>query len=179
MNVSSRICDYVIADFVRTDTPILTVHDSFILPIGHEDRLKQLMKEAFEDVTHKAGIKATYNQNLTKKQLSVHDAQDRDWYFRVFNWITKSNPTNGYRRRLDRHREYFGNDYGNYHGFICWRISSGCNAFFSSIAFSNLTAFAKLNFQSNSLAVKNINDFIDFTVPVTTTLIWHHFQCLT
>ena len=48
MNIDSRICDYVIADFVRTDTPILTVHDSFIVPIGEEDRLNQLMKEAFE-----------------------------------------------------------------------------------------------------------------------------------
>jgi hypothetical protein len=108
MNIDSRICDYVIAGFVETGTPILTVHDSFIVPIGHEDRLNQLMKEAFEDVTDKVGIKAKYNQNLTKTQLSVHGAQDRDWYLRVVNWITKGNPTNGYQRRLERHREHFG-----------------------------------------------------------------------
>ena len=108
MNIDSRICDYVIADFVRTDTPILTVHDSFIVPIGHEDRLNQLMKEAFEDVTHKVGIKAKYNHNLTRTQLSVHGAQDRGWYLRMVSWITKGNPTNGYQRRLERHREYFG-----------------------------------------------------------------------
>ena len=108
MNIDSRICDYVIADFVRTDTPILTVHDSFIVPIGYEDRLNQLMKEAFEDVTHKVGIKAKYNQNLTKTQLSVHGAQDRDWYHRMVGWITKGNPTKGYQRRLERHRKYFG-----------------------------------------------------------------------
>jgi len=58
MNVDSRIGDYVIADFLWTYTPILTVHDSFILPIGHEDRLNQLMREAFEDVTRKVRIKA-------------------------------------------------------------------------------------------------------------------------
>ena len=108
MNIDSRICDYVIADFVRTDTPILTVHDSFIVPIGHEDRLNQLMKEAFEDVTQKVGIKAKCNQNLTTTQLSVHGAQDRDWHLRVVNWITKGNPTNGYQKRLERHREHFG-----------------------------------------------------------------------
>ena len=108
MNIDSRICDYVIADFVRTDTPILTVHDSFIVPIGYEDRLNQLMKEAFEDVTLKVGIKAKYNQNLTQTQLSVHGAQDRDWYLRMVGWITKGNPTNGYQRRLERHREHFG-----------------------------------------------------------------------
>ena len=108
MNIDSRICDYVIADFVKTDTPILTVHDSFIVPTGEEDRLNQLMKEAFEDVTYKVGIKAKFNQNLTQTQLSVHGAQDRDWYLRMVNWITKGNPTIGYQRRLERHREHFG-----------------------------------------------------------------------
>ena len=47
MNIDSRICEYVIADFVRTNTPILTVHDSFIVPFGEEDRLLQLTREAF------------------------------------------------------------------------------------------------------------------------------------
>jgi len=45
MNIDSRICEYVIADFVQTDTPILTVHDSFIVPFGQDDRLHQLMKK--------------------------------------------------------------------------------------------------------------------------------------
>jgi hypothetical protein len=108
MNIDSRICDYVIADFVRTDTPILTVHDSFIVQIGEEDRLNQLMKEAFEDVTHKVGIKVKYNQNLTKTQLYAHGAQDRDWFLDMFQSLFKGNPTNGYQRRLERHREYFG-----------------------------------------------------------------------
>jgi hypothetical protein len=108
MNIDSRICDYIIADFVRTSTPILTVHDSFIVPFGEEDRLNQLMKEAFEDVTNKVGIEVKFNQNLTKTQLYGHGAQDRDWYLRMFDWITKGNPTNGYQKRLKRHRKYFG-----------------------------------------------------------------------
>ena len=108
MNIDSRICDYVIADFVKTDTPIMTVHDSFIVQIGEEDRLNQLMKEAFEDVTYKVGIKAKFNQNLTRTQLYAHGAQDRDWYLRMANWITKGSPTIGYQSRLERHREYFG-----------------------------------------------------------------------
>ena len=80
MNIDSHICDYVIADFVKTDTPILTVHDSFIVPIGHEDRLNQLMEEAFNEVTDKARIKVKFNQNLTKTQLYAHGAKDRDWF---------------------------------------------------------------------------------------------------
>ena len=107
MNIDSRICDYVIADFVKTDTPILTVHDSFIVQKGEEDRLNQLMKEAFEDVTHKVGSKAKYNQNLTKTQLHVHGAKDRDWFLDMFQSLFKDNPPNGYQRRLKRHREYF------------------------------------------------------------------------
>ena len=61
MNIDSRICDYVIADFVKTDTPILTVHDSFIVQIGEEDRLNQLMKKAFNEVTKKARITVKFN----------------------------------------------------------------------------------------------------------------------
>ena len=34
MNIDSRICEYLIADFVQTDTPILTVHDSFMFDLG-------------------------------------------------------------------------------------------------------------------------------------------------
>ena len=107
MNIDSRICDYVIADFVRTDTPILTIHDSFIVPIGHEDRLNQLMKEAFREITTKARIKVKFNQNLTKTQLYAHGAQDRDWFLDMFQSLFKSKPTNGYQRRLERHREHF------------------------------------------------------------------------
>jgi hypothetical protein len=78
------------------------------VPFGEEDRLNQLMKEAFEDVTKKVGIEVKFNQNLTKTQLYGHGAQDRDWYLRMFDWITKGNPTNGYQKRLKRHRKYFG-----------------------------------------------------------------------
>ena len=106
--IDSRICDYVIADFVKTDTPILIVHDSFIVQIGEEDILNQLMKETFIEVTKNARIKVKFNQNLTKTQLYAHDAQDRDWFLDMFQALFKGCPTNGYQRRLERHREYFG-----------------------------------------------------------------------
>ena len=83
-NIDSRICDYVIADFVKTDTPILTVHDSFIVQIGEEDRLNQLMKESFNEVTKKAPIKVKFNQSLTKTQLYAHGALDGDWFLHMF-----------------------------------------------------------------------------------------------
>ena len=108
MNIDSRICEYVIADFVRTDTPILTVHDSFIVPFGEEDRLLQLMKEAFEHVTYRTGIKAKFNANLTKKQLYANGAQDRNWFLDMVSFINKGSPSQGYLNRLKRHWEHFG-----------------------------------------------------------------------
>ena len=108
MNIDSRICDYVISDFVKTDTPILTVHDSFIVQIGEENRLNQLMKEAFNEVTKKARIKVKSHQNRTKTQLYAHGAQDRGWFLDMFQSLFKGNSTNGYQRKLERHRKYFG-----------------------------------------------------------------------
>ena len=107
MNIDSRICEYVIADFVRTDTPILTVHDSFIVPFEEEDRLLRLMKEAFEHVTQKTGIKAKFNDNLTKKQLYAHAAQDRNWFLDIVSFLREGSPCEGYLRRLKRHRSHF------------------------------------------------------------------------
>ena len=107
MNIDSRICEYVIADFVRTNTPILTVHDSFIVPFEEEDRLLQLMKEAFKRVTKKKGIKAKFNDNLTKKQLYAHGAQDRNWFLDMVSFINKGSPSQGYLKRFERHRRHY------------------------------------------------------------------------
>ena len=109
MNIDSRICEYVIADFVRTGTPILTVHDSFIVPFGQEDRLLKLMKDAFERVTYQTVIKAKFNNNLTKKQLYAHGAQDRDWFLDMLSFVNKGSPTRGYLKRLAHHNKYWFN----------------------------------------------------------------------
>ena len=107
MNIDSRICEYVIADFVRTDTPILTVHDSFIAPFEEEDRLLQLMKEAFKKVTKKKGVKAKFNDNLTKKQFFAHGAQDRNWFLDMVSFINKGSPSQRYLKRLEKHRQHY------------------------------------------------------------------------
>jgi len=94
---------------VRTDTLILTVHDRFIVPFEEEDRLLQLMKEAFKRVTKKKGIKAKFNDNLTKRQLYAHGAQDRNWFLDMISIINKGSPSQGYFKRLTRHREHYDN----------------------------------------------------------------------
>ena len=107
MNIDSRICEYVITDFVRNDTPILTVHDSFIVPFGEEDRLLRLMKEAFEHVTYRTGIKAKFNDNLTKKQLHTHAAQDRNWFLDMVSFLREGSPSKGHLKRFERHRRHY------------------------------------------------------------------------
>ena len=107
MNLDAKMCEYVIEKFVERDTPILTVHDSFIVPFGTERQLDRVMKEAFEHVTYKTKIKAKYNQNLTEAQLYAGRAVDRDWYLDMISTVTKPEMAKGYRLRMERHRAVY------------------------------------------------------------------------
>ena len=112
MNIDSKIAEYVIKDFVKTDTPILTVHDSFIVPFGEEDRLEKLMKEAFVYVTNKNKTKVKFNKNLTLGQVNqakYSTGPDRDYYLDSMHAVNGSVATEGYSKRLKRHRSYYAN----------------------------------------------------------------------
>ena len=102
------MCEYVIEKFVERNTPVLTVHDSFVVPMGTERQLDRVMQEAFEHVTYKTKIKAKYNQNLTEAQLYAGRAVDRDWYLDMIQAITKPDMAKGYRLRMERHLRTFG-----------------------------------------------------------------------
>ena len=65
------------------------------------------MKEAFEHVTYRTGIKAKFNDNLTKKQLYANGAQDRNWFLDMVSLINKGSPSQGYVKRLTRHWEHY------------------------------------------------------------------------
>ena len=107
MNLDSRICEYVIEKFVERGTPILTVHDSFIVPFGSERELDRVMKEAFEQVTYQKHVKAKYNQNLTEAQLYAGRAVDRDFYLDMISAITKPEMAKGYRLRMEGHHAVY------------------------------------------------------------------------
>ena len=51
-----QMCEYVIERFVEQDIPILTVRDSFVVPMGTERQLDRVMKDAFEYVTNQKKI---------------------------------------------------------------------------------------------------------------------------
>ena len=110
MNIDSKIAEYIIKDFVRTDTPILTVHDSFIVPFGEENRLEKLMKEAFIYLTNKDRIKVKFNKNRTLVQVNQSKfatGLDRDYYLDNMHFVNESVSTEGYRKRLERHRRHY------------------------------------------------------------------------
>ena len=97
------MCEYAIERFVEQDIPILTVHDSFVVPMGTERQLDRVMKEAFEYVTNQKKIQAKWNANLTKAQLYAHSATDRNWFLDMIGTIGKPDMAKGYRLRLERH----------------------------------------------------------------------------
>ena len=107
MKKDSRICEHVISEFLKTDTPILTVHDSFIVQIGAEDKLHQAMRDAIEVVTYQTSSKVKYNENLTKTHLYALGAQDRNWQLDMIGSVIKGNPTKGYLERYERHKLFF------------------------------------------------------------------------
>ena len=107
MSLDSQMCEYVIEKFVEQGIPILTVHDSFVVPFEEGERLHRLMKEAFEHVTDQKKIKAKWNANLTKAQLYAHGATDRNWFLDMIDVIRKPEMAKGYRLRMERHQRHF------------------------------------------------------------------------
>ena len=108
MNKDSQMVELIIKDFVKTNTPILTIHDSFIVPFGEEDRLLKLMKEAFSITSNMDKIKVKFNQNITKKQLFASQHLDRDFYLDMFAHVIDGSPTKGYEQRMKKHYEWAG-----------------------------------------------------------------------
>jgi hypothetical protein len=110
MSLDSKMVEFIIREFVKTNTPILTVHDSFVVPFGQEDRLNSLMKEAFITVTKQERVRIKYNSNITKKGLYASQHQDRDFYLDKLSFIQKGNPSKGYEYRMKRHYRWLHNE---------------------------------------------------------------------
>ena len=107
MNYDSMIVEHILDKFIERDTPILTVHDSFVVQLGEENRLHELMKEAFERVMYVTNIKVKYNKNMTKQDLYSSRHLDYDYFIDMFFHLTKGTPTKGYLRRMERHNQYY------------------------------------------------------------------------
>jgi hypothetical protein len=51
MNTDAKITERIISYFTRKGIPVLTIHDSYIVPVGHELELMGQMQSAFAAVT--------------------------------------------------------------------------------------------------------------------------------
>ena len=107
MNYDSMIVEYILDDFIKRDTAILSVHDSFVVQLGEENRLYTLMQEVFERVMYVYKVKVKYNKNMTKQDLYSSRHLDYAYFIDMFFQLTKGNPTNGYKRRMERHNKYY------------------------------------------------------------------------
>ena len=105
--IDSQILEYIIKDFVSTDTPILCVHDSLVVPFGEDDRLEKIMKEAFYEVTGKKYITLKFNNNITKTGWLTSQYLDRNFYLDMLQNIRNPATSDGYKRRMERHNRYF------------------------------------------------------------------------
>ena len=100
MKKDSDIAEIIISQFTDENIPILTIHDSFIVPWGQEEKLRERMHTAFETVT---GVNIN---KITRDGIDV-STFDRERYrspshrAEVLNQL---NPvrTNEYKRRMKR-----------------------------------------------------------------------------
>lgn len=106
MNLDSRIVEFVFKRFMETNTPVLSIHDSFIVQWSQRDRLVKAMEDAFSFVTGQSQIK--YKQNVPTYQDAVAWRHlDRDFHLdRVFA-LQDTKRTRGYLNRLNKHNKFF------------------------------------------------------------------------
>jgi hypothetical protein len=81
MAIDGRITSRIINNFTNLNIPVLTIHDSYIVPEGHEERLVEQMDKATEaelngfkvrlkfEVLSYGEVKNNYNQQEDKHLL--------------------------------------------------------------------------------------------------------------
>ena len=112
MNIDSKMAEFVIKDFISTDSPILCIHDSFIVEFGEDKRLERVMAEAFRAVADASSSVSIDNPLTTKRLDAVTEYKystgfDRDYYLdnlKDFKPVVRSK---GYKERLARHKKHF------------------------------------------------------------------------
>ena len=107
MNLDSKIVEFVIKRFLTTNTPVLSVHDSFIVQISQRDKLLKAMKDACVFVTGQTETK--YKQNIPIYQDAVAWRHlDFNYYLDAVAALPKGQKrTTGYLNRLNKHNKFF------------------------------------------------------------------------
>jgi hypothetical protein len=111
MRTDSEITANIIDYFTKIDVPILTIHDSYLVPVGHEDELQVQMFSAFELVT---GVKAAKLKEATHdprhfEPQSLEDAQgmDHEAWEAAMKWRFNPRRAPRYQSQYEKHKEWF------------------------------------------------------------------------
>jgi len=107
MSKKSQMVDYIIQNFVDDNTPILTVHDSFLVPLSQKIRLQNLMQEACYEATNNTEIKVKPNDATVNTKLEEPHHQDGLDYNNLLVNADELNAADGYSLRLKRHKAYY------------------------------------------------------------------------
>ena len=105
MNIDSRIVDGLLSAYVWFQKPILTVHDSFIVPIEEVEQMEFMMEQVSEAVL---GIPLKFKRD--KHFLSIDQLPpqylDRDAHFRSFEYFVETySASRAYKQRWDEWKE--------------------------------------------------------------------------
>ncbi len=112
MNTDSKIAEKIVRSFIDQGMPILTVHDSYIVPYGFEQFLEETMTAAFQEVT---GVKTA---KVKEETFDPWDYEPADFESAIgFDhkaWEAdlegRFNPTRTerYKLQMRRFEEHFG-----------------------------------------------------------------------
>ncbi len=107
MNLDGKIVEFVIKRFLLSNTPVLSVHDSFIVQTSQRDKLSTAMKDAWVSITGQDVTK--YKQNMPMYQDAVA-WRHLDYVFyldRMADLPKAQIRTTGYLNRLNKHNKFF------------------------------------------------------------------------
>ncbi len=103
MRIDSDITHEVVKHFTERRRPILTVHDSYIIPFDHTGELRSEMEKAFKK-------RFGFKPNLTQEFRGMDEARmlmrDPLTTFDPMKGVKRTKRTNGYRKRWKEFREW-------------------------------------------------------------------------
>ena len=106
MNVDGRITARIINHFTKKNIPVLTIHDSYVIPDAHSGELRTLMNKVVAEELN--GFKINLDQEgIGRDQIQAFKNMDRanalDYNY---NSVPSYNRTEGYIKRLNIHDEW-------------------------------------------------------------------------
>lgn len=104
MNQDAKITELIIEKFIGLNVPILTIHDSYLVPVGMETELQNTMKKAFRHITgvNNVGLKALY----ADEHLPPNRAFEPNHPSREATGQSSSKPTTRYLLQRQRFTEW-------------------------------------------------------------------------